>query len=168
MMDERQMELEVRRAVRANKMILFLMAVLCCALLAGVLRLALRPLGEHVTLEGLAAALEGDSLDARTAEADYEVERPSGLAELLALDSWIRTEGPAVPEEPLAVLRFGEEYELALYPGGLAEAWDGYAGPGVRGAAWYQIPEEAADGLLTWLEEHAAPSGERVRFRLWP
>ena len=167
-MEARKLEREARRAVRANKIILLLLAVLCCALLAGALRLALRPLGEHVTLKGLAAALEGDSLDARTAEADYEVERPSGLAELLELDGWTRTEGPAVPGEPLVVLRFWEEYELALYPGELAEAWDGYAGPGVRGAAWYQIPEEAAEGLLTWLEEYAAPSGGSVRFRLWP
>ena len=109
-MEARKLEREARRAVQANKIILLLLAVLCCALLAGALRLALRPLGEHVTLKGLAAALEGDSLDARTAEADYEVERPSGLAELLELDGWTRTEGPAVPGEPLVVLRFLEEY----------------------------------------------------------
>lgn len=75
----------------------------------------------------------------------------SGLVDTLDLESWTVTQKEA-EGEPLAVFRLGEDYQLALYEGGLAYVWNGYAPPDTTGAVWYTIPEGTAQAAADLLK----------------
>ena len=60
--------------------------------------------------------------------------------------------------EPLAVFRLGEDYQLALYEGGLAYVWNGYAPPDTTGAVWYTIPEGTQTGTTFRLRGKGIPN----------
>lgn len=127
MRDETSQEKEVRRGVRFNQIALAALAVLAAVGAWALLSWLSRPLDGTITPDG------------------------SGLVDTLDLESWTVTQKEA-EGEPLAVFRLGEDYQLALYEGGLAYVWNGYAPPDTTGAVWYTIPEGTAQAAADLLK----------------
>ena len=81
----------------------------------------------------------------------YVLDSGSGLVDALDLQAWTITQEEA-EGEPLVVFRLWEDCELALYEGGLAYAWNGYASSDTTGAVWYTIPEDTAQTVASLLK----------------
>ena len=150
MRDERSQEKEVRRGVRFNQIALAALALLAVVGVWGLLSWFSRPLDDSITPDGLAGQLRGGALG-KTGGVYYALPDGSGLVDTLDLESWTVTQEEA-EGEPLAVFRLGEDYRLALYEGGLAHVWNGYAPPGTTGAVWYTIPEGTAQAAADLLK----------------
>ena len=147
-MNEDSMEKEVRRGVRFNKIALAALAVLAVVGVWGLLSWFSRPLDDSITPDGLAENLTDGALG-KTGGVYYVLPDGSGLVDTLSLPDWTITQDTA--EEPLAVFCLGEDYQLALYEGDLARAWNGYAPSDAMDTAWYTMPEgtsAAAAALL--------------------
>lgn len=148
MMNEDSMEKEVRRGVRFNKIALAALAVLAAIGMWALLSWFSRPLDDSITPDGLAENLTDGALG-KTGGVYYVLPDGSGLVDTLSLPDWTITQDTA--EEPLAVFCLGEDYQLALYEGDLARAWNGYAPSDAMDTAWYTMPEgtsAAAAALL--------------------
>ena len=148
MMNEDSMEKEVRRGVRFNKIALAVLAVLAVVGVWALLSWFSRPLDDSITPDGLAENLTDGALG-KTGGVYYVLPDGSGLVDTLSLPDWTITQDTA--EEPLAVFCLGEDYQLALYEGDLARAWNGYAPSDAMDTAWYTMPEgtsAAAAALL--------------------
>ena len=147
-MNEDSMEKEVRRGVRFNKIALAVLAVLAVVGVWALLSWFSRPLDDSITPDGLAENLTDGALG-KTGGVYYVLPDGSGLVDTLSLPDWTITQDTA--EEPLAVFCLGEDYQLALYEGDLARAWNGYAPSDAMDTAWYTMPEgtsAAAAALL--------------------
>ena len=139
MRDETSQEKEVRRGVRFNQIALAVLALLAVVGVWGLLSWFSRPLDDSITPDGLAGQLRGGALG-KTGGVYYALPDGRGLVDTLDLESWTVTQEEA-EGEPLAVFRLGEDYQLALYEGGLAYVWTGYAPPDTTGAVGYPISE---------------------------
>ena len=150
MMKEDSMERNVRRGVRFNKIALAVLALLAVVGVWGLLSWFSRPLDDSITPDGLAENLTDGALG-KTGGVYYALPDGSGLVDTLDLEGWTVTQEEA-EGEPLAVFRLGEDYQLALYEGGLAHVWNGYAPPDTTGAVWYTIPEGTAQAAADLLK----------------
>ena len=150
MRDETSQEKEVRRGVRFNQIALAVLAVLAAVGAWALLSWLSRPLDGTITPDGLAENLTDGALG-KTGGVYYALPDGSGLVDTLDLESWTVTQEEA-EGEPLAVFRLGEDYRLALYEGGLAHVWNGYAPPDTTGAVWYTIPEGTAQAAADLLK----------------
>lgn len=149
MMNEERMEQEVRRGVRVNKFALAALALLAVIGVWALVSWFSRPLDDSITPDGLAEHLTDGALG-RTGGAYYTLEDGSDLVAALDLPGWTITQTEA-EGEPLVVFRLWEDCELALYEGGLAYAWNGYAPSDTTGAVWYTIPEDTARTVASLL-----------------
>ena len=150
MMNEDRMEKEVRRGVRFNKIALAALALLAAVGAWALLSWFGRPLDDSITPDGLAQHLSGGALG-KTGGVYYTLEDGSGLVDVLDLPGWTITQEEA-EGEPLVVFRLWENCELALYEGGLAYSWNGYAPSDTTGAAWYTVPEGTAQAAASLLK----------------
>ena len=148
-MNEDSMEKEVRRGVRFNKIALAALAVLAAIGMWALLRWTGRPLDDSITPDGLAENLTDGALG-KTGGVYYVLDDGSVLVDALELSGWTVTQTEA-EGEPLVVFRLWEDCELALYEGGLAYAWNGYASSDTTGAVWYTIPEDTAQTVASLL-----------------
>lgn len=148
MMNEDSMEKEVRRGVRFNKIALAALAVLAAIGMWALLRWTGRPLDDSITPDGLAENLTDGALG-KTGGVYYVLPDGSGLVDTLSLPDWTITQDTA--EEPLAVFCLGEDYQLALYEGDLARAWNGYAPSDAVDTAWYTMPEGTSAAVAALL-----------------
>ena len=149
MRNEDSMEREVRRGVRFNRIALAALAVLAAIGMWALLRWTGRPLDQNITPNVLAENLSGDTALGKIGEVYYVLSDTEELVDTLSLPDWTITQDTA--EEPLAVFCLGEDYQLALYEGDLARAWNGYAPSDAMDTAWYTMPEgtsAAAAALL--------------------
>ena len=148
-MNEDSMEKEVRRGVRFNRIALAALAVLAAIGMWALLRWTGRPLDDSITPDGLAENLTDGALG-KTGGVYYVLDDGSALVDALELSGWTVTQTEA-EGEPLVVFRLWEDCELALYEGGLAYAWNGYASSDTTGAVWYTIPEDTAQTVASLL-----------------
>ena len=142
MRNEDSMEQEARRGVRLNKIALAALALLAVIGAWVLLSWFSRPLDDSITPDGLAEHLADGALG-KTGGVYYVLDDGSDLVDNLELSGWTVTQEEA-EGEPLVVFRLWEDCELALYEGGLAYAWNGYAPSDTTGAVWYTIPEDTA------------------------
>lgn len=149
-MNEDSMEKEVRRGVQFNKIALVVLALLAVIGVWAVMSWFSRPLDHSITPDGLAEHLTDGALG-KTGGVYYVLDDGSGLVDNLELSGWTITQEEA-EGEPLVVFRLWEDCELALYEGGLAYAWNGYAPSDTTGAVWYTIPEDTAQTVASLLK----------------
>lgn len=149
-MDEEAMEQEARRGVRFNKIALVVLALLAVIGVWALLSRFSRPLDQNITPDILAENLSEDQALGKIGDVYYVLSDTEGLVDTLSLPDWTITQD-TVEEEPLAVLRLGEDYELALYEGDLARAWNGYAPSDTTDTAWYTMPEGTSDAVAALL-----------------
>ena len=150
MMKEDSMERNVRRGVRFNKIALAVLALLAVVGVWGLLSWFSRPLDNSITPDGLAEHLTDGALG-KTGGVYYVLDSGSDLVDALDLREWTITKEEA-EDEPLVVFRLWENCELALYDGGLAYAWNGYASSDTTGSVWYTIPEDTAQTVASLLK----------------
>ena len=149
MMNEDSMEKEVRRGVRFNKIALAVLAVLAVVGVWALLSWFSRPLDDSITPDGLAENLTDGALG-KTGGVYYVLDDGNGLVDALDLRKWTITQEEA-EGEPLVVFRLWEDYQLALYEGDLARAWNGYAPSDAMDTAWYTMPEGTSAAVAALL-----------------
>ena len=148
-MNEDSMEKEVRRGVRFNKIALAVLAVLAVVGVWALLSWFSRPLDDSITPDGLAENLTDGALG-KTGGVYYVLDDGNGLVDALDLRKWTITQEEA-EGEPLVVFRLWEDYQLALYEGDLARAWNGYAPSDAMDTAWYTMPEGTSAAVAALL-----------------
>lgn len=151
MMNEEAMKKEASRAVRFNKIALAALALLAVVGVWALLSWLSRPLDQNITPDILAENLSVDQALGKTGGVYYVLSDTDGLVDALSLPDWTITQDTA-EEEPLAVFRLGEDYQLALYEGDLARVWNGYAPSDTTDTAWYTMPEGTSAAVAALLK----------------
>ena len=85
----------------------------------------------------------------------YEICPDAAFGELFAFDRWKATKEAGLREyRHILTVKLGDEYELALREGGIAEAFNGYSRKYHTATAWYRIPEDVAAEVLEYVKNN--------------
>ena len=144
--------MDIQDVKTAKRSIIVSFSVLCALLAAlgiWILWYGNRPVSPQLTVESLEKAMNASAYQVLMADTCLIVEDSVPLSGYCGFDSW-KQKKPDSAGTHIMTIRLGEEWELALYEGGSALAYDGYCSSKYRGRVWYQIPESAASELADY------------------
>lgn len=135
-------EQDVKRAKRFNYIVFALLCALILAAAACVVWLQNWPIDPSLEPETLRQAVDGAFL-ALVGDSCYELEAGDIDAALFGFESWVQIDSPQAGGYILT-LKMGDQYELAFYEGGFAQAFNGYSRKYHLSTAWYTVPADVA------------------------
>lgn len=112
-----------------------------------------RPLSPCVTTDSLAQALSYGGHLILVEDVCYEMDAYETVGELCDPTGW-EPGTQTLAGKRILTIKLGDEYELAFYENGIAQAYYGYAAGGTRGNAWYCVPEITADSIAQYVRSH--------------
>lgn len=114
-----------------------------------------RPISPQLTRENLALAMGASAYQVFCEESCYLLPEAPPAA-LCQFDNWteVRTAGDG---KHILTFKLAEQYELAFYENGYAQAYDGYSSSKYRGNIWYQIPENVTLELMEYVSANGVP-----------
>lgn len=154
---------------RAKQFVVFAFSVVC-VLAALLLCLFLfetgKPVSPQLTVENLSSAMNVTSYQVLMGDSCYRLQDCISLVPVCQFGSWIE-EVPAEPPQLLLTFKLAEEYELAFYENGFAQAYDGYSSRKYQGNVWYQVPENVASELAAYIAENGTPQQMGIGPESW-
>lgn len=154
-MDDKQMEKQIKKAKRANYIIFGIAAALLIALAVGLIAELNKPYDEKVKTAGLEAALSGSQILTKADGAYYRFSGSGEFSNLLQFDAWKKCDR-VYPTDEVATFHLGRQYSLTLYGDGHAVATNGYAEKGTKSEAFYEIPVTVARAAADAVEKSGA------------
>ena len=141
---------EVRNAKRFNYIAFAVLCGCIVAVIGGLVWLNNRPVDPCLKTD----ALKQKGADLVLADGIcYELEKPLRLADFCDFDKWVLLREAQTGDHILTV-KLGDEYELAFYEGGIAEAFYGYAQKHYLSTAWYSVPDSDISAIAQYVKEN--------------
>ena len=134
-----------------KKLLLILVLAFFLFIALVVLSFINRPYSDCVTVEGIEnAALNGGVIMAKIGDDYYEIETSSELCDLFSSGDWEMTREKSF-ENAVISFRFAEEWIVEFHADGKVCAYYGYASRKEKKIAYYEIPDDTADKLATFV-----------------
>lgn len=165
--------MDTQEVKKAKKLILttFLMVVVIVCVVIGAafvfsFLLRSRPLSPNLTRESVASAMGANSFQVLVGEDCYLLENSQPLNSFCDFSQW--TEGkPASVGARVLTVELAEEYELAFYEGGAAQAYDGYSSTRYQSTVWYTVPDTEATDLAAYIQANGSIQEMRLGPSSW-
>lgn len=137
---------------RKHALFMILLAAFIAVAAAVAQHFAFQPLNRCVTTEGLrAAAEETGYILVKSDDQYYEIQGTAEFSDLFEFDAW-RQQKEEPAGEPVLILRFAEAWIVEFFSDGAVTAHNGYADRGTNPDAYYSIPPDVADALISYIE----------------
>ena len=143
---------DIRKAKTFNYSVFTVLSVLIILLLCFILYLSDLPIDPYLQTDQLARYLRYTDL-ALVNGICYELKNGEMFDTMIHFEVWVQSESKQ-PTAHILTLKLMDEYELAFYEGGWAQAYYGYSDWKHQDKAWYQVPETLSAALADYVEEN--------------
>lgn len=130
--------------------------ILMMLLLGALLMYCNRPLDDYITVGGIKAGIENNSVLAQISGFYYETSASTDFSAVFQFENW-KTVSTLPEGAPVLRLQLAELWIIEFYDNGFVAANNGYSAIGKKASAYYDVGEAVAGQIVSYLQQNGVP-----------
>lgn len=122
-------------------------------LLGALLAYCNRPLDDYITVGGMKAGIENNSVLAKVSDCYYETSVSAAFTAIFQFENW-KTVSTLPDGAPVLTLQLAELWIIEFYDNGFVAAYNGYSAIGKKSTAYYDVGEAVVEQIISYLEQN--------------
>ena len=133
-----------------------IVGTLMMLLLVALLTYCNRSLDDYITVGGIKAGIENNSVLAQVSDFYYETSASTDFSAVFQFENW-QTVSTLPDGTPVLTLQLAELWIIEFYDNGFVAAHNGYSAIGKKASAYYDVGEAVAEQIVSYLQQNGVP-----------